>query len=140
MAALDYAPHITLAIYDDIAVDRLRAATESVFTGRPAVTLTFTAIRHFDGPVLYAAPLPSAPLSALHAAVDREIDPALCHPHYRPGAWVPHCTLAMHVLPDQREAAVAWAARRIPPFKVTFDVGDCARFYPVEILGETPLM
>jgi 2'-5' RNA ligase len=139
MAALDYAPHITLAIYDEIEVDRLRAVAANVFEGRAAVTLTFNAIRAFDGPILYAAPLPSAPLQALHDAVHAEIEPALCHEHYRPGAWSPHCTLAMHVLPERVDAALAWTRRRIPPFKVTFDVGDCARFYPVEVLGEVRL-
>ena len=139
MAALDYAPHITLAIYQEIEVDRLRGVAASVFEGHTAVTLTFTAIRAFDGPVLYAAPLPSAPLQALYDAVQNAIDPALCDPYYRPEAWVPHCTLAMHVRPERRDEALAWARRRIPPFRVTFDVGDCARFYPVEIVGETRL-
>lgn len=139
MAALDYAPHITLAIYEDFEPVRLRDVAARLFEGRAAVTLSFAAIRAFPGPILYAAPLPATPLRALHDAVHAAIDPALCHEHYRPGAWVPHCTLAMHVRPEKADAALAWTRRRLPPFRVTFDVGDCARFYPVEILGETRL-
>lgn len=138
MAALDYDPHVTLAIYDDIDVDRLRAAAAAVFARQPPITLTFERIEHFEGAqwVLWAAPRPSAALKELQAAVHRAIDPGLCWPHYRPDAWRSHCTVAMDILPEQREAALAWAARPLPPFTVTFDIGDCARFYPVEILGE----
>ncbi|MEQ9642729.1 MAG: 2'-5' RNA ligase family protein [Alphaproteobacteria bacterium] len=141
MAELDYDPHVTLAIYDEIDVERLRDAAAAVFAKQPPIALTFDRIEHFEGEqwVLWAAPRPSAALVELQAAVHREIDPGLCWPHYRPDAWRPHCTVAMDVPPEKRAAALAWAGQPRVPFTVTFDVGDCARFYPVELLAEWTL-
>ncbi|WP_245303115.1 hypothetical protein [Rhizobium esperanzae] len=41
MRALNYPPHITLAVYQEIAVDRLAEAAERVFRIHPAVTSSF---------------------------------------------------------------------------------------------------
>lgn len=141
MAALGYAPHLTLAVYETIERTALAAAADAAFSEGTAVTLTFDRIASFEGPplVLWAAPRPAAQIMAMHAALHRCIDPALCHPHYRPGAWVPHATLAMAVRPEQRGAALDWAARPRPAFRVKFDRGDEVQFPPVELLAERSL-
>jgi 2'-5' RNA ligase len=90
MAALNYPPHLTLAVYDDVPPVQVRDALREAFAGRSALRLTFTRLRFFDDPlVLWAEPLPSADLTSAHAKVHALIDPRHCHPHYRPGAWVP---------------------------------------------------
>ena len=45
----------------------------------------------------------------MHQAIHAVIDPSLCRPYYRPGAWVPHCTLGMAIPPERRAAAEAFA-------------------------------
>ncbi len=141
MASLDYPPHLTLAVYDAIDPARLRAVLAEAFAGAPALSLTFARLDYFDTEplVLWAAPLPLPALHGAHEAVHARIDPALCRPHYWPGAWVPHCTLGMNVRPERRAAAIALAARPIAPFRVTFDVADCVSFPPVVVLGEVRL-
>ncbi len=135
MRALRYPPHLSLAIYEDIDQAQLRDAVETVFGGQSKVTLTFRAIRHFDIEplVLWAAPDDADVLQRRHAALHETIDPQLCHPHYRPGAWVAHCTLATRIADDRRQQAVEFAAAGIQPFELVFDRADCVSFQPVQV-------
>ncbi len=142
MVTLNYPPHITLAIYDDVAPDLLKATLRRSFTGASAVRLTFIRLRFFDSDplVLWADPSPSPALAQAHAAVHACINPELCHPHYRPGAWIPHCTLGTHIKAEHRADAIALTARSIEPFDVLFDVVDCVCFPPVAVLEEHVLL
>ena len=140
MSTLGYPPHITLGVYD---ADDAAAMIEVVEGAAdwPAQRVTFGGVRHFDTSplVLWAAPVPSEGLLQLHRAVHGRIDPAACWTHYRPGAWVPHCTLATRVAEPHRERALAWARKKRQPFTVHFDAADCVRFHPVEVLNERRL-
>lgn len=135
MALLCYPPHVTLAIYDDDAVQeaQVRDALDQASRNLRAVTLTFDAICSFDGPpmVLWASPRPSAVLRDIHEAIHATIDPASCRPYYRPGAWIPHCTLGMQIRADRREAALAFAREAGSVFDVVFDALDGIHFPPI---------
>ena len=136
MAALAYPPHITLAVYDHLDHDCLRAALTTAFEGTSALCVTFDRIGWFDGMplVLWASPKPSDALARTHTMVHGVIDPKLCRPHYRPGAWVPHCTLATKVIESRRDDALAFARRAIAPFDVLFDAADVVAFPPVAVI------
>jgi 2'-5' RNA ligase len=138
MAALDYPPHITLAVYYDIDPTHLKTALASAFAGASAFNFTFARLDYFDTKplVLWAAPLALPALIEAHRAVHALIDPGRCHPHYRPDAWIPHCTLGTKIRMDQRAEAITLAAQPIQPFRVTFDVADCVSFPPVVVLSE----
>jgi len=135
MALLGYPPHVTLAIYeaDSVREVEVRAALDQASRDLRAITLTFDAIRTFGGPpmVLWASPRPNTILQDVHGAVHAVIDPVHCRPHYRPGAWVPHCTLATSVRDDRREAALAFAEAFRNEIEVTFDALDRIYFPPV---------
>jgi 2'-5' RNA ligase len=135
MARLGYPPHVTLAIYDVDAVREaeVRAALDQANQNLLAITLTFDAIRTFDGSpmVLWASPRPNTILLDVHGAIHSVIDPVHCRPHYRPGAWVPHCTLATSVRNDRRDAALSFATAFRKEMEVTFDALDCIRFPPL---------
>ncbi|MBX4930604.1 2'-5' RNA ligase family protein [Rhizobium bangladeshense] len=141
MRALHYPPHITLAVYQEIAIDRLAEAAERVFRVRPAVTSSFSGIGYFENEllILWARPNYDEQLFQLHAELHREVDPAHCHAHYRPGNWVPHCTIATKIPRAKSQAAINWANRNRMQFSVTFDAADCVRFPPVEVLSQTGL-
>ncbi len=135
MALLGYPPHITLAIYDDDAVgeEDVRKALDLACRGLDALTVTFDAIRTFDGSpmVLWLSPRPEDRLENIHRHIHSAIDPRYCRPHYRPGAWRPHCTLGTRIIEQRREAAIQYASDCRKTFQVTFDALDCIFFPPI---------
>jgi 2'-5' RNA ligase superfamily len=80
MIALNYPPHVTLAVYDSIPVEQLRHALRCELGTLPPFRLTFVKLAFFECPqlVFWAAPEPSEPLSRAHAAIHRRLDPMLC--------------------------------------------------------------
>jgi 2'-5' RNA ligase len=130
-----------LAVYDDIDPERLKAVLADAFAGASTLSLTFARLDYFDAEplVLWAAPLPLLALNSAHEAVHAYIDPSLCRSHYRPGAWVPHCTLGTQIQANRRAEAITLTARPIQPFRLTFDVADCVSFPPVVVLCEQRL-
>ncbi|SDR52520.1 2'-5' RNA ligase superfamily protein [Rhizobiales bacterium GAS113] len=137
MRALGYAPHITLGIYEDEAVEEVRAAAAALFASQEAIRLRFKALRCFNGSplILFAEPEPSPTLLRLHGALHRLIAPERCHPHYRPGSFIPHCTLAMQVEPDRREEAMAFVRSARLDCRVAFTEGDVVAFHPVRLIS-----
>jgi 2'-5' RNA ligase len=143
MRALQYAPHFTFAIYDssDVTEDLATAAMMQAARERSAVEIAFNRIRTFAGPplVLWAEPEPTEMLFEMHRQIHAAIDPAVCRPHYRPGNWVPHCTLAMRTLPDRTADALAFANDFRSGIRASFDIIDCVTFLPVMVLAEVKL-
>ncbi|MEO1307197.1 MAG: 2'-5' RNA ligase family protein [Pseudomonadota bacterium] len=123
MLAKGYPPHLTFAIYNGIRKDDLIQVFQAVSSEQPALLQTFHRVDTFDVHplVLWAAPVGTDALRAIHDQLHRLMDPSHCDPHYRPGMWVPHCTLAVDVAPDRRKEALAYALRPISPFSVRFD-------------------
>ncbi len=142
MEALNYSPHLTLAVYADVAPSLLFATAEKVFGAMPSLSIEFSGIDHFANEtlVLWMRPTDDLILRDIHAAIHDEIDPALCHEHSRPDRWQPHCTIAMKIPANSRERALAWAKATPAKFALTFDVVDCISFPPVEILREVKLL
>lgn len=133
--ALSHFPHITLARYPAIETSSLAAAAEAL-KGEPAFVLTFERIAAFDTEplVLWLEPSRDQRLIEAHARLHARVDPALCDPHYLPGNWAPHLTVAMAIPASQREAALDFARRTFTPFTLTFDVAECVSWPPVSIL------
>jgi 2'-5' RNA ligase len=140
MAALGYRPHLTFAIAAEADVPAAIRVLEGFAATHLALTVPFFGIGAFlaQARVLWAAPRVDHALLDLQTALLEALAwPA--HPHYAPGAWVPHCTLAE----DLDEDALARAARLIAahwqPTTATVDRIDLVRFRPVEILWQQPL-
>ena len=139
MEAMQYPPHLTFAIYDEIQREDLFAGFAAAVECLGSLTVRFVSLGYFRAPhgiVLWAAPeLPQTVLDA-HAKIHSTVDPDLCRSNYRPGDWVPHCSLATAINNDREDEAIAIAERAIEPFEVTFDAADCASFMPVQVLKE----
>ena len=143
MRALNYPPHITFAIYDAPEVTRAIAiaVVNGVSFGRTTIEITFDRIRTFDGPrlILWAAPERKQVLFDMHRRIHTAINPKFCRPHYRPGNWVPHCTLATRIVAERNADAVAFAAAFRGGIRVAFDVVDCVAMEPLKVVAEAPL-
>src|ERR1700737_1005164 len=95
MLDLGYRPHVTLAVYDELAVDAAVAALDRVFddVGQMAVTLTGLSTFGPGSGVCYVALAPSPDMMELHATIVGAIG-EICHPYDQIEHWIPHCTLA----------------------------------------------
>ncbi len=142
MEALNYPPHITLAVFDEIDSRPLYAAFDAVFASVPPISLRFENLDHFVTPnavVLWAAPSSSQQLKLVHHHLHSLLTAEQCRSTYLPGTWVPHCTLASTIASNRKVEAIDFARQAIDPFEVHFDVADCASFVPVEVLRERTL-
>lgn len=142
MRALGYRPHFTFAIYD-LGIDEAAArdAMRRAASGRAQLRVVFRKLRWFEGPplVLWAEPAADPTLTKIHAAISAIIDPVHCRPHYRPGAWIPHCTLGMRIADGRRNDAITFAQSFDRSTEVLFDVMDCVAFPPVRVIAERKL-
>jgi 2'-5' RNA ligase len=128
---LDYAPHLTLARYEDVNSSLLSAALE-IFDATPAFALAFDRICCFDTEplTLWLAPRHDARLADVHARVHAVVGEHRSDPNYRPGVWQPHCTIATAIRADVKVAAKAFAATPIEALSLTFDRVDVVAWPP----------
>ena len=135
MRSLEYLPHFTFGIYQNIGSNELRKALKGVFAECRQIQITFDKIRCFEASplVLWASPQNNYELAELHSAIHAKVDPKLCHEHYRPNRWVAHCTLGTQIQDAHRAAALSLVSHVIEPFEVAFDTIDILDFPPVKI-------
>ena len=143
MRALGYRPHFTFAIYDSPEIEE-KTAWEAMLRAvkdEAQLRIEFRRIRWFVGPplVLWAEPVTDQALARWHASISAIIDPAHCRPHYRPGAWTPHCTLGTRIPDTKSDDAMAFARSFNRNITVLFDVVDCVVFPPVRVIAERRL-
>ena len=142
MRGLGYPPHVTFAIYE-FGIDETTVydAMQRAAMHQTQLRIAFRRIRWFEGPplVLWAEPAADQALARMHASISAAIDPAHCRPHYRPGAWTPHCTLGMRITDNRRNDAIAFARSFDRSIEMLFDVMDCVAFPPVRVVAERKL-
>src|SRR5206468_4499682 len=98
-------PHVTLGIWDGLDHERAEAELARFAAETSSVRLTSPSVGLFPG-------------------VE----------HYRPGAWVPHCTLATDLEPHRFGDALAIAARSPMPLESRLVEVDIVEFRPVKQL------
>ena len=102
-------PHISLAVYDDVDEEPLIAAVDAFCANTRGVRVTFAAIGVFPGAgALFLQPKVTPELIHLHAEYHRLTEGlGICHAHYAPKNWVPHCTLGMPLSGTEISRALA---------------------------------
>jgi 2'-5' RNA ligase len=135
---LGYRPHLTLAVLpEEGAVEAAGDAMRQAARAWGALPVVLASLGIFPGPapVLFAAPVPSPALLDRHRALCGLL-PAGIDPHYRPGAWVPHVTLARDVAGRLLDIArAAWDG----PVAGRLDRVELVRFPPVAVLESLEL-
>ncbi len=100
MATIGASPHVSLAVFgDEVDCEGLVAATEQFAQATKPFTIRFSSIGVFptEEAVLFLAPVVTSELLDLHRRLHDELTVRGIRgdPLYVPGAWVPHCTIAI---------------------------------------------
>ncbi|TSD82806.1 2'-5' RNA ligase family protein [Mycobacterium sp. KBS0706] len=132
------APHLSLGVYDQLDATAMSASLQCFAEAQPAIAIQLTSLGVFPGPpsVLFAAPVVTAELLALHRAYHQAswASGPRCWAHYLPEAWVPHVTLGEGIRPlavqtVMLDAIAAWRPRPAVLHRISL-----VRFHPVELL------
>ena len=124
-----FEPHVTFALYDAAPMEPLARRLEALAPGA-AIALRFSVLGCFPtSGVLHLAPAASPALTALHAALHEPPAP-LSLPHFRPGEWTPHCTLANGLDAAALGAATAVLAADFPVVEATLEALAIVDFPP----------
>lgn len=115
MLNLDYLPHLSLMLCEDMAMDGVRRVLPGFLACHAPIELTFPALGVFPGEegVIYLAPTVSRELLDFHARLWELLEPFATRPNplYRPGVWVPHVTIDLAVNYEQVGAIIAALSR-----------------------------
>ncbi|NIA13096.1 MAG: hypothetical protein GWP08_03365 [Nitrospiraceae bacterium] len=99
LAAIGTAPHISLAVFDDVDVPKLTSIVRAFAADLSPLTVRFSSVGVFPGVenVVFLAPVVTAPLLAAHAVLHTQLqgEGLSCDPNYVPCAWVPHCAITV---------------------------------------------
>jgi 2'-5' RNA ligase len=108
-------PHVSLAAAVKLAPDAVADALDGVGLG-VGLTLDLDFVGQFVGRVLWLGVTPTAELLAVHRAVHERLTAAGVEvwEHYRPGRWVPHCTVSMRVPNPQLAVALRRCLEVLP--------------------------
>ena len=92
-------PHLTLAIYEELDCRPCENELVKITSKTPSPSIQFTHLGLFTNPepVIFAAPLVTKELLDFHNELQIRLagDGKNSWELYKPGKWVPHCTLAL---------------------------------------------
>ena len=136
-------PHISLAVFEDLAPSVLQGDLSRFAEMTRPLSLALWSAGVFSGSkgVVFLAPVVTQDLLEAHERVhtfleDKGIE---CHEYYRPGRWVPHCTVATEVALDKVGAAVELCMQSDVFGAVTLDAVSLIEFRPVREIYTFPL-
>jgi 2'-5' RNA ligase superfamily len=111
-------PHVSVAVAADESPEAVKDALVGVATaGLPPLRLSSVGAFVTPEAVVFLGVTPTAPLLELNRRVHARLDAAkvAVWPLYRPGIWVPHCTLAMR--PSDLTAALSALRAAVLPIE-----------------------
>lgn len=135
-------PHISLAVFDKIDPEQLTDVLIDIAHETPAFEVDLAAVGSFPGQegVLFLVPTVSTELIRLHEYFHNRLHSMgiECNPYYRPGNWVPHCTVASD-LPDSLIEAGFDIARKSAVFgRAQVNSVGLVSFRPVREISNHP--
>jgi 2'-5' RNA ligase len=136
-------PHISLAVLADLDPAQLREDLHrfAEFTRPLSVVLSYAGTFPTAEGVVFLAPIVTHELLEVHGRLhqvlrDRGLE---CVEYYRPGQWVPHCTVAIDVPPEKIAAALELSVRSEAFGPVEMDEVSLVEFPPVRDIYAFPL-
>ena len=131
-------PHVSLADSEDLDAERFRPVLEAFARETRPLECSLASVGVFptDEGVVFLAPVVTRQLLALHRAFHARCSAfgAEASAYYRPGNWVPHCTLAMGVAPAAVPEAVRVCLDAGVPIRGRFERVALVEFRPVRVV------
>jgi 2'-5' RNA ligase len=137
-------PHISLALCEEFNQATCQKQMENWSIQAKPFPISFQSLGIFPAPdaVVFTAPVVTQELLALQREVDGMLDGCCKWPefdYYRPGHWIPHCTLATEFEEKRLSEVLAIAAHlKLPLNGMACGVG-VIEFRPVKNLFAVPL-
>ena len=136
-------PHLTLAVCESLDLPAACRLLDGFGENFASFPLQFAATGFFPGekPVMFLAPKVTPELLKLQEQLHEElslISPNIW-PHYTPGQWMPHCTLAMDLPREQFNQIPAVIDAAALPFEVEVVSLGMVEFRPVKLKHTTRL-
>jgi 2'-5' RNA ligase len=136
-------PHISLAVFEDLAAEMLRADLGRFAEVTQPLSVNLASVGTFptEAGVVFLAPVVTQELLEAHRRFhsflrERGVD---CMEYYRPGRWVPHCTVATGVAPDKMGAALEVCVQSEAFGPVELDEVSLVEFPPAREIYAFPL-
>jgi len=135
-------PHITLAIYEELNVERAKEALASLAQSFKPFQLEFLQIGIFplNKGAIFLAPNYSQELLALHSQVHESFGEwaEKGWAYYEPQAWCPHCTLSLETPVEDIPKVLAEILKDFQALAATVRSIGLVSLLPIEYLGEYP--
>lgn len=140
-------PHISLAVYysEMENLDKLKEIVLINFKTISKFKLQFSSIGVFPGEerVTFLNPKPSSKLLNIQGKLYYEIRKNKIKKyywgHYKPGVWVPHCTMIVNETIEKNLIGMEILSRKFEPFEATVSSVALVEFYPFKNILELEL-
>jgi 2'-5' RNA ligase len=98
---LNASPHISLSLHENVDIELIKQILESFTSQHQKISINIPSISTFlaEEGILFLAPVVTEPLLNLHKEFHHllKISGIESQYNYKPGNWVPHCTLDMEL-------------------------------------------
>jgi 2'-5' RNA ligase len=138
-------PHLTLTMYTMLGIPTACKRLENFATEHPCFPVSFQYFGTFPGESssVFLGPVVDTTLLSIQSAICETLDSLGTVPnfhHYRPGHWVPHCSLAVELQPKICPQAITFASGRLKlPLKAEVREIGLIEFRPVRHICSFPL-
>jgi 2'-5' RNA ligase len=143
MAGFGVHPHVSLAVFDELSVDRADPEIADLARRLVPMPVVLSTVGIFagNGGVVFFGVVVTDELLAAHAELHRRLHPLSrgAWAIYERSEWVPHCTLTNEMPPDRIPRAIEIARRAPLPLRGTLDRVNLVKFRPPEDIFSTLL-
>ncbi len=139
-------PHITLGIFEDIDVEKVKYELESFTKSLDPFRLSFQQIGIFPSPkvAVFWGPVVTERLLEFHSNLYKRLSEFGGQPDfdfYKPGHWVPHCALAMEIDDALKVFEIVEVCLSLPnPHNVIVEEIALISIRPIQPLAKYPLL
>ena len=136
MQEAGFRPHITLAVFDQLACQPCENALADLAAHTHLIPLQLHHLGIFSQPepVIFVAPIPTMELLMFHQSVIETLSADGSQPRdiYQPGEWIPHCTLAIGFDPRNMPELIRLSMNLELPFDARIDQLGVVEYQPLK--------